>query len=149
MPCVASCRSPYGERGLKFETARRNHMHRLSLSLRRAWIEIRCTRTMDCCSRSLSLRRAWIEIGWSARGHSRRRSLSLRRAWIEIMSATASHPTTPSRSPYGERGLKYHGLPWHDRFGASLSLRRAWIEIPYLGTYSCWKLVALLTESVD
>ena len=35
------------------------------------------------------------------------RSLSLRRAWIEIPSAFCVFPLSPSRSPYGERGLKF------------------------------------------
>ena len=55
-----------------------------------------------------------------------------------------------SRSPYGERGLKFGlGEGPDDLAPLSLSLRRAWIEI--LGR--CWKAgwgrVALLTESVD
>ena len=35
------CRSPYGERGLKFRQAAGEGSHRESLSLRRAWIEMR------------------------------------------------------------------------------------------------------------
>ena len=55
------------------------------------------------------------------------RSLSLRRAWIEIRrNAGCSTPGT-RRSPYGERGLKYEGLP-------AIGQEHA---------------VALLTESVD
>ena len=37
---VASSRSPYGERGLKFQDAGRLGQDDVSLSLRRAWIEI-------------------------------------------------------------------------------------------------------------
>ena len=33
-------------------------------------------------------------------------SLSLRRAWIEIISSSRKCAWHPSRSPYGERGLK-------------------------------------------
>ena len=59
------------------------------------------------------------------------RSLSLRRAWIEIRSPTRSTTCRPSRSPYGERGLKFRHVfevaPEHE----SLSLRRAWIEMSF------------------
>ena len=53
------------------------------------------------------------------------------------------------RSPYGERGLKYRRDIPVQRGCESLSLRRAWIEIVgFIG--NCWELrVALLTESVD
>ena len=40
--CPAARRSPYGERGLKFTSViLLYHVHMQSLSLRRAWIEIR------------------------------------------------------------------------------------------------------------
>ena len=57
------CRSPYGERGLK-------------------WVVGRVALGLD---ESLSLRRAWIEMTIPPAGTSgNRKSLSLRRAWIEI-----------------------------------------------------------------
>ena len=79
----------------------------MSLSLRRAWIEICCINIIDDSFRSLSLRRAWIEIA---------------RTW---------EPTRrpDGRSPYGERGLKYRRDIPVQRGCESLSLRRAWIEI--------------------
>ena len=79
----------------------------VSLSLRRAWIEICCINIIDDSFRSLSLRRAWIEIA---------------RTW---------EPTRrpDGRSPYGERGLKYRRDIPVQRGCESLSLRRAWIEI--------------------
>ena len=80
-------------------------------------------------ARSLSLRRAWIEICCINIIADSFRSLSLRRAWIEIARTWEPTRRPDGRSPYGERGLKYHGLSRHDRPGASLSLRRAWIEI--------------------
>ena len=54
-----------------------------------------------------------------------------------------------SRSPYGERGLKFVREHGHVKFDRSLSLRRAWIEI--CETVRAWPvpIVALLTESVD
>ena len=36
-------------------------------------------------------------------------SLSLRRAWIEMSKPKSAHTSKPSRSPYGERGLKFTG----------------------------------------
>ena len=55
-------RSPYGERGLKFVGVGRLHADALSLSLRRAWIEMGTVGMGSSGSVSLSLRRAWIEI---------------------------------------------------------------------------------------
>ena len=102
---------------------------------------------------SLSLRRAWIEILLSIKACNRDfPSLSLRRAWIEISRHATTSTHTPRRSPYGERGLKLlllgddaenaagrspygeRGLKSEDALltafdGESLSLRRAWIEI--------------------
>ena len=79
----------------------------VSLSLRRAWIEICCINIIDDSFRSLSLRRAWIEIA---------------RTW---------EPTRrpDGRSPYGERGLKSRLALHRPTARLSLSLRRAWIEI--------------------
>ena len=123
-------RSPYGERGLKYVGCSFRVLLFLSLSLRRAWIEIRRHRSAHrhqdsrspygerglkfgarlipfSFNRSLSLRRAWIEIPkphWPT--PCKAWSLSLRRAWIEIT----------------------RGAAMLVEFG-SLSLRRAWIEI--------------------
>ncbi len=58
---------------------------KVSLSARRAWIEI--LPSMHCSSRtapSLSARRAWIEIWLCGPLSMHTRSLSARRAWIEI-----------------------------------------------------------------
>ena len=78
-------RSPYGERGLKFDDADLSRDARQSLSLRRAWIEIKNQKKKDTTSP---------------------RSLSLRRAWIEISRSTPATTRKSRRSPYGERGLK-------------------------------------------
>ena len=80
-------------------------------------------------SRSLSLRRAWIEIFFRFQLWSAGRSLSLRRAWIEISWQAVSAARHGSRSPYGERGLKFERLDGIIGVAGSLSLRRAWIEI--------------------
>ena len=123
-------RSPYGERGLKLLVLSWHEGLEESLSLRRAWIEIPTGRSAWWCSTrrspygerglkfdvlfdtvsfggSLSLRRAWIEICPRAALSVDCSSLSLRRAWIEISERTATMSRKRSRSPYGERGLKY------------------------------------------
>ena len=165
-------RSPYGERGLKLFVKSGRDPQDPSLSLRRAWIEIgdgleqaavvACRSPYgerglkyvqggcrDRNSRSLSLRRAWIEICRQASAPPHHASLSLRRAWIEMYRDTPRMPTLAGRSPYGERGLKYHRRPDGRRQAQSLSLRRAWIEIFARAMASVRRNVALLTESVD
>ena len=56
--------------------------------------------------RSLSLRRAWIEIRETFGGADDLESLSLRRAWIEMLYHRLDFAHWYRRSPYGERGLK-------------------------------------------
>ena len=105
-------------------------MPALSLSARRAWIEIEVTRNSDTGTyvalrkesvdrnfhavqivivvvRSLSARRAWIEMLIFALWTAPNRSLSARRAWIEMVKIA----TPPILL-------------------LSLSARRAWIEMP-------------------
>ena len=58
----------------------------LSLSARRAWIEIRgWTLNINGPMESLSARRAWIEITTYLDTSSIDESLSARRAWIEML----------------------------------------------------------------
>ena len=59
----------------------------MSLSARRAWIEIQCNTVIDGQSAvSLSARRAWIEIdAIVVQAANSSVSLSARRAWIEIL----------------------------------------------------------------
>ena len=83
-PTPATCRSPHGERGLKYDSHGAAQDHRRSLSSWRAWIEIR---PRPCRCRQL-------------------RSLSSWRAWIEIRRTIPSSNRPTSRSPHGERGLK-------------------------------------------
>ena len=100
----------------------------LSLSARRAWIEITTYFDTSSIDESLSARRAWIEImPLSSSPRLASSSLSARRAWIEIVAGTR-----------------------YDRPPLSLSARRAWIEIntrcrEIFGHYE----VALRKESVD
>ena len=109
---IICCRSPLGERGLKYKigpTSRNN-------------------------ARSLSAWRAWIEIEQNARNRSKyRRSLSAWRAWIEISRTATSCHFTKCRSPLGERGLKLHLIYRLINIDTmSLSAWRAWIEISFL-----------------
>ena len=78
---------------------------------------------------SLSLRRAWIEIRDEISDFDLARSLSLRRAWIEMLIWRIDNVMRKSRSPYGERGLKFLESDAFAHDLLSLSLRRAWIEI--------------------
>ena len=82
---MASSRSPYGERGLKSPDYVTLQSNMLSLSLRRAWIEI----ASDHRTRLLAARRSpYGERGLKFDGidsdNKKPESLSLRRAWIEI-----------------------------------------------------------------
>ena len=77
----------------------------LSLSARRAWIEISASHFKPYSVReSLSARRAWIEINVELHDWPPVRSLSARRAWIEIAFQAAQLVEADSRSPQGERG---------------------------------------------
>ena len=99
----------------------------LSLSARRAWIEIASGSLSDTSEvvalrkesvdrnflplvlilpkiGSLSARRAWIEIFFSCSGYFRFSSLSARRAWIEIHVVLVVPSGCWRRSPQGERG---------------------------------------------
>ena len=99
----------------------------LSLSARRAWIEI-AYGALDGASEivalrkesvdrnlavwavehayqlSLSARRAWIEIETCPSVPQTVKSLSARRAWIEIIGLTYDGLIASGRSPQGERG---------------------------------------------
>ena len=98
----------------------------MSLSARRAWIEILCPLLMFWLFRSLSARRAWIEIARQVCLICRVESLSARRAWIEI-GFLAAMPVSVQ----------------------SLSARRAWIEITMGCLNTATQNVALRKESVD
>ena len=99
----------------------------VSLSARRAWIEITAQTARNTSIASLSARRAWIEIDIPANLDADRAvalrkesvdrnllslllllisflSLSARRAWIEIKLAKTSRTENEGRSPQGERG---------------------------------------------
>ena len=102
----------------------------LSLSARRAWIEIgRKCQDLSLDS-SLSARRAWIEIGHLTVGNPHMpKSLSARRAWIEIVKSTPEDAKrwVALRKESVDRNIK--GSPYLQIGRQSLSARRAWIEI--------------------
>ena len=164
-------RSPYGERGLKYRHRRKRRPQDQSLSLRRAWIEIRTVRWQNTDCRSLSLRRAWIEIfdgGW--RGGSRGGRSPYGERGLKYRTPDRGMAVM-SRSPYGERGLKYRhgqvqrrrecrspygerGLKFHGQSGVEDALRRSpygerGLKFAYLRINLPKSRVALLTESVD
>ena len=76
----------------------------MSLSARRAWIEIAMTSQISVSTVSLSARRAWIEITQQGGQPTATKSLSARRAWIEIRLTDMSDAWHRCRSPQGERG---------------------------------------------
>ena len=122
------CRSPHGERGLKYRLHRNLHQS----------------------NQSLSSRRAWIEIEWSDEViYTVLPSLSSRRAWIEIWGDSGAGKYTYRRSPHGERGLKLILMITQRTEHMSLSSRRAWIEMSFNNFTAVLSFVALLTESVD
>ena len=104
-----------------------------SLSSRRAWIEITVpTIFVIPFSPSLSSRRAWIEI-----------KVCNKRWWLYCVALLTESVDWNknsyckiswiySRSPHGERGLKFFCKPQLCKNSMSLSSRRAWIEITAL-----------------
>ena len=81
----------------------------MSLSARRAWIEMRkITITVDEGT-SLSARRAWIEMSICGRWMALNRSLSARRAWIEMrkITITVDDVTVALRKESVDRNFYY------------------------------------------
>ena len=149
-------RSPYGERGLKYFVASRYGFSLVSLSLRRAWIEI----FSRASSRAETCRSPYGERGLKSRSIEIFSQKVCRSPYGERglkFTAQGAYPVGSSRSPYGERGLKYRNYrncagfpcrsPYGERglklgvtvyavvFGVSLFLRRAWIEMSLGSSY--------------
>ena len=105
-----------------------NGHHSLSLSARRAWIEIG-RQGPQILRERVALRKESVDRNSSAHSITARHSgsLSARRAWIEMLSAEPIQPCA----------------------GPSLSARRAWIEIIRGREYGHTGSVALRKESVD
>ena len=98
---------------------------------------------------SLSARRAWIEIQKQGETIFDNLSLSARRAWIEILIviSQASHDCVALRKESVDRNRFLSDLrPMYRR---SLSARRAWIEMRRISMLCRCVSVALRKESVD
>ena len=78
---------------------------------------------------SLSARRAWIEIFIRREMSLMRPSLSARRAWIEIslVNTSSAVKSVALRKESVDRNFRYAGR--HLQVIESLSARRAWIEM--------------------
>ena len=99
---------------------------------------------------SLSARRAWIEMaGYRASCSTRIRSLSARREWIEIRYPAAGSRSgmVALRKESVDRNLLLISNFWVSL--ASLSVRRAWREISTGPSLASFDNVALRKESVD
>ena len=123
-----ACRSPHGERGLKFAEQANKALYCLSLSSRRAWIEIYQSATLS--------QQSFCRSPHGERG-------------LKSTNTLLKIGNFKSRSPHGERGLKFGCIRFRHRSAVSLSSRRAWIEIKNLSIVPLKHPVALLTESVD
>ena len=99
----------------------------LSLSARRAWIEILASRLSDMSDASLSARRAWIEI-------------------IDYIIDYVNDAVALRKESVDRNRLVAGSLI---TLGGSLSARRAWIEISVSLNRLGNNLVALRKESVD
>ena len=148
-----SCRSPHGERGLKY-----HQVHRTYEALRRSphgerglkckthfpvarnafvalltesvdWNRPNVVNTKSAYSRSPHGERG-LKCDGEPLGGGTTALLSSRRAWIEIKTVAAWCENERRRSPHGERGLKFcHWGKSYSMACGSLSSRRAWIEI--------------------
>ena len=98
---------------------------------------------------SLSARRAWIEIRTFRLPRSATVSLSARRAWIEILYSIVweSQVLVALRKESVDRNFYLLSIRGVDN--PSLSARRAWIEIIRQRPNGRWEAVALRKESVD
>ena len=103
------CRSPHGERGLKYTLGTTHHLPKWSLPTRGAWIEMLVTtsRYNSPIGRSphgeRGLKFRYLCKGLHGRG---RRSPHGERGLKSRSSRSRCFPTA-GRSPHGERGLKY------------------------------------------
>ena len=103
-----SGRSPHGERGLKYHSGLCDrHCKSKSLSSWRAWIEIRLNVFCNAWERCRSPHgERGLKFDDIRRLRAVNRSLSSWRAWIEMPPSIAILSAIVSRSPHGERGLK-------------------------------------------
>ena len=131
---IENRRSPYGERGLKYFVASRYGFSLVSLSLRRAWIEI----FSRASSRAETCRSPYGERGLKSRSIEIFSQKVCRSPYGERGLKYRNYRNCagfPCRSPYGERGLKLGVTVYAVVFGVSLFLRRAWIEMSLGSSY--------------
>ena len=104
----------------------------MSLSARRAWIEI-CTFFLGNCPQNVALRKESVDRNVDGYGCAARLrgSLSARRAWIEIITyeLTGGATMVALRKESVDRNVR--GVLRLLHRGTSLSARRAWIEIVF------------------
>ena len=101
----------------------------VSLSARRAWIEIWPCGLLNMLTRSLSARRAWIEIPAGC-WRDARRAVALRKESVDRNANDAHIVTVCDWSLSARRAwIEIPAGCWRDARRASLSARRAWIEI--------------------
>ena len=126
------------------------HHQKWSLPVRGAWIEMLNARPFVIYGApSLPVRGAWIEIATTLRAVESGTSLPVRGAWIEITLWIFRSALPISRSPCGERGLKFSSVVPICAFARSLPVRGAWIEILYSATSFSTSSVAPRAGSVD
>ena len=150
MVVVRMSRSPCGERGLKSKSSRATPAERRSLPVRGAWIEIRRSCRIRVFSSSLPVRGAWIEIT----PHGKMRGMNASRSpcgerGLKYQVVNFSVVAYVGRSPCGERGLKLPCVPAARQSSGSLPVRGAWIEIVSMILRTAQSAVAPRAGSVD
>ena len=116
----------------------------VSLPVRGAWVEISIqTNTFKGALTSLPVRGAWVEIEFSRNARLQSsRSLPVRGAWVEILGKIILATSSGSRSPCGERGLKWPDPNnYKQNTEKSLPVRGAWVEM--IGLYSAFSVSAV------
>ena len=149
---AAVSRSPHGERGLKYCPARIFLGAVESLPARGAWVEIKMASVAamlrnsrsphgerglklkaggleSVYNESLPARGAWVEIITVTPSYLATESLPARGAWVEMIVIMYRVIIILSRSPHGERGLKYMRGRGFSPVWQSLPARGAWVEI--------------------
>ena len=122
----------------------------MSLSARRAWIEILASRLSDMSNASLSARRAWIEIANFCKNRFCP-TVALRKESVDRNALLMALNLPSRRVALRKESVDRNSVqPRKTEVpGASLSARRAWIEIDTLTDDVSTGGVALRKESVD
>ena len=106
-------------------------LRQVSLSARRAWIEISILWGFYVLHKSLSARRAWIEIRFGAT-YLQRGIVALRKESVDRNSVSLTNDAGDAGVALRKESVDRNH--WVSRFALfswrSLSARRAWIEMP-------------------